>query len=64
MKISGYTLTMNSEESAVNGNQVYGSSKITEIKSNTEGYIIEGNNVRRIYNNDNYKRYVKSPRRD
>ena len=32
--------------------------------SNTEGYIIEGNNVRRIYNNDNYKRYVKSPRRD
>ena len=28
--------------------------------SNTEGYIIKGNNARKIYNNASCKRYVKS----
>ena len=39
LKFSGYSLTMNSDESQINGNQVSGSTTLTAIKDNTQGYI-------------------------
>ena len=37
--VSGYSLTMNSDESAVNGNQINGDTVLTKIKSNTRASI-------------------------